>query len=125
MANYNLSVSLRKLTKSDSLSRYILVAGSVEAITADRIFLIVLIRNCIHMSLSRHNHTKTCIKYGYIRSTWHSLFTSFDTHKVRRVMKWSKVEAVSYNLLNILSYNNRITIDSTCVKYSVTNCRYL
>ena len=69
-----------QVAEFDSLTGYEHMAGSVEAITTDAVFLIVLMRNCVHISLLWRRHTKSGIPYCYVWLTRHSLFTSLDTH---------------------------------------------
>ena len=95
---------------------------SMETISSDAVFLIILIWDCIHSSFLWHIHTKCCIEYCYVRLARHSLLTSLNTDQVSRVMEWSKVEAVTYDFLHILCNQCSITVYSTCMQYTMSDC---
>ena len=64
---------------------------SVETITTDTIFLIQLIRQTIHISLSRHRLMESRIEYTHLRNTRNQRFHSGNTFQVSRIMQRSQV----------------------------------
>ena len=98
------------------------MAGSVEAVAADAVFLIILMRNRIKICFFRHGHTEGRIKYGYIRNARHRLLTGFDTHQVRRIVKRSKIKTLTDGSFYILVYLDRFGKLDAAVQYTVSYC---
>ena len=122
MTNDNLAVLWIQVCKLNSLLRYEAVACSVEAITTNAILFIILVWNCIQICLLWHTLSKCSIKYCYLRYTWHSCLTCFNTNQVCWIMKRSEIEALSDYSLNILIYNDRIAVYLTCVQNAMAYC---
>ena len=120
VAYNNLCIFFSK--KFYSFTRYEHMACSVETISSDAVFLIIFIWDCIHSCFLWNIHTKCCIEYCYIRFARHCFFASFNTDQVCRVMKRSEVEAVTNNFLHVFCYKCCITVYSTCMQYTVSDC---
>ena len=114
-----------KIAEFDRLAGYKHVTGSVEAISADFIFLIVLIRYCIEICFLRHGHAKTGIPNGHILLVGHNRLAGLDTHKISRIVQRSKVETLFDNPFYIFIHNNRLTVFGTRMKHTMTDCRDL
>ena len=95
-------MSFRKLSILNRLCGNEHVAGSVETIAADRIFLIVLRIDTVHVSMRLHTHAESCIEYSYVRLARHSCLACFNTHKVCGIMKRSEREALFDCFLDLI-----------------------
>ena len=101
------------------------MARAVEAVTADRIFLIVLRINAVEVCVRFHSHTECCIEYSNVRLARHSCLTCLDTHKVRRIMKRSEREALFDNFLYLRVYQCGLCELETAMEYAMAYCRNL
>ena len=121
----NLALFRVKLSELQNLAGYEQMAGAMEAVTTDAVFIIVLIGDCIEVCLLRHLHTESGIPYCYVRSSGHSCLACLDTHQVRRVMQRSKVEALADYALYVLVNYDRIAVNLSAVQNAVSDCRDL
>ena len=97
------------------------MAGSVEAVTADAVLLIILVGDGVGVSLLRHSHTEGGIKYSYVGGSGHSLLAGFDAHQVRGIVQGSQFEALADYALYIIIYNDGIAVYGAAVKHSVAD----
>ena len=74
----------------DCFSGHEHMRSSVEAITADGIFLIHLIRQRILERFLFHAHAPCGIKHRHLRRVGHCLAACVDSHQVCRIMQWSE-----------------------------------
>ena len=86
VANDDLQIFVLFAQNLSSLLGYIRVAGSVEAVTSDLVFLIILVRQTVHISFLRHGLMESGVKYSYHGSGGHQLLACIDTDQVSRVM---------------------------------------
>ena len=96
------------------------MAGSMEAVTTNAVFLIVLMRNCVQISFLRHRHTKSSIPYSYVSFARHNSLTSLNSHQVSRVVQRSKIEALTDYFLNIFVYNDGLAVFGSCMQYTMS-----
>ena len=106
MAYDNLTVVRIKLCDVNRALTYVAVAGSVEAVTANLVLLIVLVRDTVEVSFLRHRLMECGIEYGNFGNAGHKLHAGVDTDEVRRVVKRSKVAALFDALNNFVVDDN-------------------
>src|SRR5699024_290590 len=71
------------------------VAGAVEAVAADAVLLIVLVRDGVQVGLLVHAHAEGGVEYSYVRFARANFFTGLDTHQVGRRVQRAQVEALA------------------------------
>ena len=80
MAHNHLGIFRIKTAELNGLARYKHMAGTVETIAADAVFLEVLMWNGVEICLLRHLHTECSIPYRYVGLAGHSLLAGLDSH---------------------------------------------
>ena len=98
------------------------MAGAVEAVAANLILLVVLVGQCVEISLLRHAHAESRIKHSDIRLSGHSGLAGFNTHEVCRIVKGGQIEAVRNRLLDVLINQNGRTVIRSAVNHTMTDC---
>ena len=74
----------------------------MEAITANRVLLIVFDRKAIQESLLRHRLMEGRVEHTYLRYAGHQLLAGIDTDQVSRVVKRRKLIAFLDLLQNLI-----------------------
>ena len=74
----------------------------MEAIAANLILLIILLRDTVHICLRLHSHTESGIEGSAVRLTWHFCLTCLDTDDICRVVKRCKVSTSYKSILYLL-----------------------
>ena len=73
---------------------YKAVACSVETVSSDLVFLIILMRQTVKICLLRHCLMKSGIEYANHRHVRHQFLAGIDTDQVCRVVKRCKIVAL-------------------------------
>ena len=103
MSGYNLlflRIYAQELTHTCT---HVAVTCAVEAVAANRIFLVQLVRKSIHVCVVRHRLVERRIEHGYLRYTRQNLLDRINTLQVSRVMQRSQFYALDDHLLYFLS----------------------
>ena len=106
MKNYKVQIFGLFAEKVSSLAGNELMARAVEAVTANLVFFIVLVRNTVHKRIIGNSLMKTRVENRNLWNTRHYLFTGLNTVEVCGVVKRSEREAVTDGLLNFGSNEN-------------------
>ena len=80
MAHNDLRFLRVKTAELDGLSGHEHVAGAVETVPADAVFLIVLMRNGVQICLLRHLHAESGIPHRHIWLARHGLLAGLNAH---------------------------------------------
>ena len=106
-----------------SLLGNILMAGAVEAVAADLVLLIVLVRDRVHIVRLRHSLMERSIKYGnhrYVRT--HNLAAGLNTNQVGRIVQRCERYAVLDRLEHLFGDDNAVREELAAVYHAVTDC---
>ena len=68
MAGDYLGIAEIETGKLCTLCRNELVAGAVESVAADAVFLIILVRESIHIGVGRHRLMECSVEDGHLRN---------------------------------------------------------
>ena len=104
MAGDDLDLAVIQTEELGSASAYIAMRSTMEAVSANAVFLIHLIRERVHIAVLRHRLMECGIKHAYLRQTGHQLVDCLYTLQVGRVMKRSK-------LTHFLECSNHLIVD--------------
>ena len=69
-----------KSQEFNGLFGYETMRGSVETVFADFVFVIIFVRDCIHVCFFRHSLMESGVEYSYVWFARHQLHTCTDTH---------------------------------------------
>ena len=99
------------------------MAGAVEAVAADLVLLIILIRNRIHVVRLRHGLVERGIKHGDHRNIRaHDLTASLNTDQVGRVVQRRERHAVLDRLEHLLGDDHAVGEELAAVYDAVADC---
>ena len=83
---------------------YIVMAGTVETVTADLILLIILIRKSVHICPLRHSLMECRIEYCSLWNSGHIFLTGIDSYEICRIVERRKCTELFYVLFHTLVY---------------------
>ena len=83
------------------------MAGSVEAVFTDAVFLIVIIGNGVEIGFRRHGLVELGIEYRDVRNAGEDFLAGFDAGEVCRIVKRSEREAFEDDVLDFFCNKNR------------------
>ena len=99
MADDDLQLACGLAHQLDGALGNIAVAGAVEAVAAQMVFLIVLGGDGVTVGLGGHGHVERGVEHGDLRLAGHDGLTGFDALQVGRIMERTQGDAVTDGLL--------------------------
>ena len=96
MSRNDLLFFIRNAQDFASATGNIAVACSMETVTAHTVFRIHLVRQTVHISLSRHCLVESRIEHSHLGNTRNQRFHRIDTLQVSRVMQRSQIRTFDY-----------------------------
>ena len=81
------------------------MARSMEAVAANMVLLVELVRHCIEVSVVRHGAVERIVEYYYLWCVRHQSVNSTQTTQVSCVMNRCKVDKTLDTFLHFLGYD--------------------
>ncbi len=106
-------------------SRHIAMACSVEAVAADSVFLVELVRQGIHVGVFRHGLVECGVEYCYLRYAGQRLLDGLNTFQVSRVVQRCQFGALHNHLLYLRCDKYRFVELLSAVHHAVSDSVYL
>ena len=98
------------------------MARAVETVTANRIFLVQLVRKGVHISVVRHRLMESRVEDSHLRNARKDFLDGVNTLQVSGVVKRSKVDALDDLCFYLRRNQNRLVEFLASVDYTVTDC---
>ena len=105
-----------------STQGYVTVGGAVEAVAADAVLLIVLVRQCIHIGVVGHRLVEAGVEHSYLGYAGHHSLASADTGQVVGIVQRSELAALFDGCNNVFVYDNGAGELLTAVENAMSYC---
>ena len=114
-------MAFRKICIADRLAGNEHMACAVEAVAADFVFVIILFRDRITVSIRLKAHAECGIENSDIGLAGHSCFAGLDAHQVCRIVQRPEVEALADHFLDIIVDLDGFRIYGTAVEHAMAD----
>ena len=92
----------------------------MKTIATHTVLLVQIVRDSVHISLSRHGLVEGGVEHTYLRQTWHQLLNSINTLQVSGVVQGSQIRALLESLQNLVGKNHALIEFLAAVHHTVT-----
>ena len=89
------------------------MAGSMGAVAANMIFLIIFVRQAIHVGIRRHGLMEGGVESNDLRHSWKHFLAGLNAKQVSRIMQWSEIAAI-FNLLHHVVIHDGAAAEEVC-----------
>ncbi len=98
-----------------------LVGGAVSTVTANAVFLIILVRQTVHVGVGRHGLVESGVEGNYLRNAGKSVLHGVDTQQVGRVVERGKICAEGNLVQHVLVHQHGAGEEVSTLHNAVTH----